>query len=125
MKKSFFALTLVALSSSYAQKIPNMLCHQQIVVYVNPKTFETRKTETNDIKRIDLYRIENDELYITSPTRAEYRYNKLNEIENLRFYGGHKTILFDKEYKSAISTHTYDDEIRVMKFKCSPKAKEK
>jgi hypothetical protein len=60
---------------------------------------------------------------ISSAERNEYRYNKLTEIEKFRFFSGHKTILFDKDYKTAISTHTYDDEIRVLKFRCTLKAK--
>lgn len=118
MKAIFFALLLTAYGNIYAQKIPNLLCHQQIVVNINPKTFAVKKTETDDIKEMDLYRIVNDELFISSPSRSEYRYNKLIEIEKLRFYSGHKTILFDKDFKSAISTHTYEDEIRVIKFRC-------
>jgi hypothetical protein len=123
MKIIFFVLLLVSFGNTYAQKIPNMLCYQQVVVHINPKTFAIKKNETDNIKEIDLYRIENDELYISSASRNEYRYNKLVEIENLRFYSGHKTILFEKDFKNAISTHTYDDEIRVMKFQCLLKSK--
>ena len=125
MKTIFLALLILAGTNSFAQKLPNMLCYPQMVVHIEPKTFAIRKTTSSDIKEMDLYRIDKDELYIYSPTRAEYRYNTLIEIEDLRFYSGHKTLLFEKDYKSAISTHTYDDEIRVMKFQCSPKAKEK
>ena len=123
MKIILFTLLIASYSNIYAQKIPNMLCHQQVVVHINPKTFVIKKTETDNINEIDLYRIENDELFISSPSRNEYRYNKIIEIENLRFYSGHKTILFEKDYKSAISTHTYDDEIRVIKFRCLLKSK--
>lgn len=123
MKIILFTLLLASYGNICAQKIPNMLCHQQLIVHINPKTFAIKKTDTDNIKEIDLYRIENDELFISSQSRKEYRYNKLVEIENLRFYSGHKTILFDKDYKSAVSTHTYEDDIRVMKIRCSLKSK--
>ncbi len=123
MKIIFFTLLLASYSTVYAQKIPNMLCHQKVVVHINPKTFAIKKTETDDIKEIDFYRIENDELFISSASRNEYRYNKLIEIENLRFFSGHKTILFERDYKTAISTHTYDNEIRIIKFQCLLKSK--
>ena len=123
MKKLLFALMMLNLSSAWAQKIPNMLCTSQFVLHINPITFAARRAESSNAQGIDLYRIEKDELYISSAERNEYRYNKLTEIEKFRFFSGHKTLLFDKDYKTAISTHTYDDEIRVLKFRCVLKAK--
>ena len=123
MKKLLFVLVLLGFSHAWAQKIPNMLCTSQYIVHVNPVTFAVRRVEASNTQGIDLYRIENEELYISSAERNEYRYNKLTEIEKHRFYSGHKTLLFDKDYKTVISTHTYDDEIRVLKLRCVMKAK--
>ena len=123
MKTLIFVMLMLNFSHAWAQKIPNMLCTSQFVVHINPTTFATRRNESSNTQGIDLYRIENEELYISSAERNEYRYNKLTEIEKFRFVSGHKTILFDKEYKTAISTHTYDDEIKVLKFRCTLKTK--
>lgn len=118
MKKILLFTFVALLNTGYAQNLPNMICHQVSVVRINPTSFEAKKSETNNIQEMDIYKIEDGELFISSPNRSEYRYNKLVEIEKNRYYSGHKTLLFDKDYKSAISTHTYDDEIRVIKFRC-------
>jgi hypothetical protein len=123
MKKLLVVMLLLALSRAWAQKIPNMLCTSQFVVHINPITFTTKRVESSNTQGTDLYRIENQELYISSNERDEYLYSRLIEVEKSRFIGGHKTILFDKGYKTAISTHTYDDEIRVLKLRCVLKAR--
>jgi hypothetical protein len=123
MKKLVFVMLMFALNQAWAQKIPNMLCTSQFVVHVNPITFAARRVESSNAHGTDLYRIENQELYISSNERNEYFYNKLTEVEKFRFISGHKTMLFDKDYKTAISTHTYDDEIRVLKLRCVLKAR--
>lgn len=123
MKAFLILVMLSSVGNIWAQKIPNLLCQTQFTLHINPITFAVRRVEPSSAQGIDVYRIENDELYISSLDKNEYRYNKLNEAEKFRFYGGHKTILFERDYKYAISTHTYDDDIRVLKLKCSVKSK--
>jgi hypothetical protein len=117
-KKLIFLLLILSAGKAYSQSVPDMVCHQLKIVNINPQSFTVKKTETDNIKEMDLYKISGGELFISSPNRKEYKYNKLVEIDKLRYYAGHKTLLFTQDYSGLITTHTYDDEIRIGKFRC-------
>jgi hypothetical protein len=118
IKSLFFLITILITGQAYSSRVPDMVCHQLKIVHINPQTFSVNKSETDNIKEMDLYKISGGELYVSSPSRKEYKYNKLVEIEKLRYYSGHKTLLFNQDFTSLITTHTYEDEIRVGKFRC-------
>ena len=118
MKAALFLLLTLSIGQAYSQQgIPDMVCHQLKIVHINPQSFAA-KTETDNIQEMNLYKISGGELFISSRDRKEYKYNKLVEIETFRYYAGHKTLLFTQDYSGLITTHTYDDEIRVGKFRC-------
>ena len=101
--------------SVHAQKLSEIICSQEAVLWVDPTTLKEKNITPDQTYR---FRIINKELFIFSEDQLEYKYNKIKEIEKYRFVSGHKTLLFNQDYTSLISSHLYYDEIRISKFKC-------
>jgi hypothetical protein len=66
-----------------------------------------------------LYRFKAGDLYLSSPERSEYHYNKVVQQEPGRFSAGHKTLLFEGDFKRATFVHVYTDEIRISHVSCN------
>jgi hypothetical protein len=67
-----------------------------------------------------LYRLKSGNLYLSSPDRTEYLYNKVIEVEPMRYASGHKTLQFESaDFRTAILVHSYRDEVRVSRANCT------
>lgn len=67
-----------------------------------------------------LYRFKSGNLYLSPPDRTEYLYNKVIEVEPMRYVSGHKTLQFESsDFRTAIFVHTYRDEVRVSRANCA------
>ncbi len=109
---ALFALTAVA----SARPIPDLVCQETRHVFIDPTTLEARERASQTT-----YRFKIGGLYIASPDRAEYLYNKVTESEPMRYTSGHKTIQFeqsDSQFQSAVVVHTYRDEVRISRVSC-------
>ena len=110
---------LVAITSVAAQatQIPNLICRESIVRFVDPKSLETKEFPSSTI-----YRTKDGNLYISSADRAEYLYNSIQESEPSRYVSGHKTIQLIRDQSGKINaqiTHSYKDEVRVSVAICT------
>ena len=101
--------------SNAIASVPNITCTEQQHRFINPLTLESTIHNW-----VTVYRFYNGDLFISSKDRAEYKYNKVDETEYLRYVSGHKTILFTtNKFTDAIIVHTADKlEVRVSHNKC-------
>jgi hypothetical protein len=68
-----------------------------------------------------IYRFKSGSLYVTPTGRSEYLYNKVAEVEPMRYTSGHKVIQFEgnaSAFHTAVFVHTYRDEVRVSRATC-------
>jgi hypothetical protein len=109
---------LLALSSvASARPVPDLVCRETRLVFVDPKTLGVQNQESQTI-----YRFKSGSLYIAPADRTEYLYNKVSEVEPMRYTSGHKVIQFEDDgsgFKTAILVHAYRDEVRVSRVTCS------
>ena len=110
---SGIALAVTAASSWAA--VPDLLCQELKVVLVNPVTLRTAEVKESRT----LYRFKAGDLYLSSPDLSEYRYNKVMQEEPTRYSAGHKTMLFENDFKRATFVHVYTDEIRISHVSCN------
>jgi hypothetical protein len=95
--------------------IPDLVCQQLKVVHVNSRSLVVSEFESRD-----LYRFKAGKLLLSSPDRAEYLYGEVIETEPLRYAVGHKTLIFEfDDFRTAIFVHSYTDEIRVSRARCT------
>ena len=111
---SFLVMTLWFGIASSAP-IPDLVCQELHVIHVDPRTLRTQEYESGTI-----YRFKSEQLYLSSPDRAEYLYNNVVEIEPMRYLSGHKTLQFEAaDFRTAIFVHSYRDEVRVSRARCT------
>jgi hypothetical protein len=116
MHSLWLILLLTVTSSVAARPIPDLICQEARLVFIDPKSLEVHERESQSI-----YRFQSGSLYIRTPDRGEYRYNKVLETEPMRYTSGHKVIQFEgtgSEFRTAILVHTYRDEVRVSRATC-------
>lgn len=112
------ALSPRADAGTEAIPIPDMVCQQVAYIYIPAQIMTTLGAGKGEVG--DLYRIKNSELYISSPRREEYLYNKIEYVEYQRYISGHKTLVFlDREYTELISVHVNGTMIKILKFHCT------
>lgn len=108
-----FAMYL-ALPSAWAAAVPDLVCQELRVIRVDPQSLGVREFESRT-----LYRFRSGNLYLSSPDRTEYLYNKVVEVEPMRYVSGHKTLQFESaDFATAIFVHSYRDEVRVSRATC-------
>ena len=100
---------------AWGAQVPDLVCQELRVTHVDPKSLSVREDESRT-----LYRFRSGSLYLSSPDRAEYLYNKVSEAESMRYIAGHKTVIFESEdFRTAILVHSYRDEVRVSRASCT------
>jgi hypothetical protein len=107
---------LAIASTASARPIPDLVCRETRVVVVDPRSLAVQEQESQTI-----YRFKSGSLYITPTDRGEYLYNKVTEVEPMRYTSGHKVIQFEgngSEFHNAILVHTYRDEVRISRPTC-------
>lgn len=116
MHTLWFIVFLTVTSSVAARPIPDLICHETGLVFIDPKSLEVQERESQT-----MYRFQSGSLYIRAPNSGEYRYDKIVETEPMRYTSGHKVIQFEgngSEFQTAILVHTYRDEVRVSRVTC-------
>ena len=109
-------LCLISFTAA-ALPIPDIVCRETRLVLIAPKSLAVQEQESQTV-----YRFKSGSLYITPSDRGEYRYNKVVEVEPMRYVSGHKIIQFEvggSNFQTAIFVHTYLDEVRVSRATCS------
>ena len=84
---SSFITTLSGVPLGHAA-MPDLECHADEQARIDPITLDVDHSDVSDV-----YRLKGGNLFITTPGRAEYIYNKVVEVEPGRFVSGHKTLL--------------------------------
>lgn len=116
MQSLWFIVLLTVTSSVVARPMPDLICQETRLVFIDPKSLEVQERDSQTI-----YRFQSGSMYIRAPNRGEYRYNKIVETEPMRYTSGHKVIQFEgagSEFRTAILVHTYRDEVRVSRVTC-------
>lgn len=116
MRPVFLMVLLAATSVASAGPVPDLVCRETRMVFVNPKSLAAQEQDGTTT-----YRFKSGSLYITPTDRAEYLYNKVTEVEPMRYSSGYKVIQFEgggSEFGIAIFVHTYRDEVRVSRASC-------
>jgi hypothetical protein len=109
-----FLSSLIATPQAHSA-VPDLICQELRVVDVDPRSL---KVEAYDSRT--LYRFKSGQLFLSSPDRGEYLYNKVTQTEPLRFVSGHKTIQFESDvFRTVILVHTYLDDVRVSRGSCT------
>ncbi len=111
-----FSLSLISFTA-VALPIPDIVCRETRLIFIAPKSLAVQEQESQT-----LYRFKSGSLYITPSDRGEYRYNKVVEVEPMRYVSGHKVIQFEgggSNFQTAIFVHAYLDEVRVSRAACS------
>jgi hypothetical protein len=97
--------------------MPELECHADEQTRIDPITLDADHSDVNDV-----YRIRGGHLFITTPGEAEYRYNKVVEVEPGRFVSGHKTLLLTARTadpgRKLLVLHVHELDIRVTRFFC-------
>ncbi len=98
----------------FCQDLPNLACQTlDEVAYHGSLEGDHRES-------LVIYRFSDRKLYLSSPTREEYLYGEVIEVESgLWFRSGYKAILFDDhEYETAIIVHADSIETRIIRLRC-------
>lgn len=109
------AIAAILIAPSSWARIPDLLCQELKVVLVNPATLRT--TEVKQSRT--LYRFKAGDLFLSTPEVKEYRYNKVVQQETTRFIVGHKTLLFEEDFRRATFVHIYVDDVRISQVSCN------
>lgn len=116
MRPLCFIVLLAVTSAASARPVPDLVCHETRLVFIDPKSLAVEEQEGKTI-----YRFKSGSLYIASTDHAEYLYNKVTEAEPMRYTSGHKVIQFEgsgSKFHTAILVHTYRGEVRVSRATC-------
>lgn len=116
MRSLLLALCLGASLGAIAAPVPNLICNEAKVVYVDPRSLDIGKSGSQTV-----YRFADGKLFLKPADRDEYLYGKVDELEPLRYGVGHKVVLFDgasSDFRSAVAVHTHRDEVRVSRLVC-------
>jgi hypothetical protein len=100
-----------------AAPIPDLICREEGVRNVDPRTLQAREYESSTT-----YRFTSQKLYLKSPARDEHLYGSVSELEPGRYSVGHKIIYISTRESGSIVmqlTHVYTDEVRVSLVKCA------
>jgi hypothetical protein len=113
---SSFVATLGMVPLGHAA-VPDLECHADEQARIDPITLDADHSEVSDS-----YRIKDGNLFITTPGRSEYLYNRIAEVEPGRFVSGHKTLLLAPRTADAgrkvLVLHFHELDIRVTRFFC-------
>jgi hypothetical protein len=111
---SFLVFTLW-LQNALGATVPDLLCQELHVIQVDPHSMKVQEFESRT-----LYRFKAGNLYLSSPDRDEYFYNKVFEVEPMRYAAGHKTLQFETtDFRNAILVHAFRDEVRISRASCT------
>jgi hypothetical protein len=113
-----FALCVVSAAAS-ARPVPDIICRETHFVFIDPRTLDVKEQKSQTI-----YRFAAGSMFITPADRGEYLYNKVVEVEPMRYTSGHKIIQFESsgtQFDTAILVHTHRDEVRVSRAVCAKK----
>ena len=113
--KQLPVIALLVIAPTVHASVPDLLCQELKVVLVNPVTL--RSTELKDTRT--LYRFKAGDLFLSTPDRSEYRYNNVQQQEPLRYSSGHKTLLFEADFRRGTFVHVYTDEVRISHVSCN------
>jgi hypothetical protein len=95
--------------------IPDLVCQELQALQIDPRSLKVEAYESRT-----LYRFKGGKLYLSSPDRSEYLYNRVTETESLRYVSGHKTMHFESDsFRTLVLVHTYLDEVRVSRASCT------
>ena len=113
--KTLLAIPLLLMASIVNGVLPDLLCQELKAALVDPVTLRT-----NEITELrTLYRFNSGSLFLSSPDRSEYLYNKVQQMEQRRFSSGHKTFIFDETFRRGLQVHIYVDEVRISQMSCN------
>lgn len=103
-------------SSPAAIRNSVLVCRSDGELNVDPFSLTSRTFENRD-----LYRFAQGSLYLSSPTREEYRYNDVVEANYLRWTSGYKTIVWqDETFRTGVSVHIEPEgDARVLPLNCN------
>jgi hypothetical protein len=114
MRSLFLIAFAVWPSIGVAAAMPDMVCKESKGIHINPDSLGVQQS-----KGRTLYRFHAGSLYLSSPQKAEYLYNKVQEVEPMRYISGYKTLQFESpSFETAIFVHSYRDEVRVSRVTC-------
>jgi hypothetical protein len=121
-KKTGFLYFLLTLNIQVqASEHPSLLCYQSEKIQIDPISFKATSLKGLDIKKLDLYRFEDNKMYISNPNQTEYFYDNLKLLENFRYLSGRKIIMFSSNFQQVIVSHIASNELSTIKLKCFPK----
>lgn len=111
----YLLVSCLWLQSALSAPIPDLLCQELHVIQIDPHSMRVQEFESRT-----LYRFKAGILYLSSPDQDEYLYNKVVEVEPMRYTAGHKTFQFETaNFRNAILVHTFKDEVRVSHTNCT------
>ena len=116
MRPRHIAAILAVASSASARPVADLVCRETRAVFIDPKSLAVQERGSKAI-----YRFKSGSLYITPTDREEYLYNRITEVEPMRYTSAHKVIQFEgngSEFDTAILVRTYRDEVRVSRATC-------
>jgi hypothetical protein len=113
--RSIAVVVLGSVSLNAGAAVPDLLCQELKVALLNPVTLRT--TEVRESRT--LYRFKGGDLFLSGPDVKEYRYGRVVQQEPLRFGVGHKTLLFEDDFRRGTFVHVYTDEVRVSHASCN------
>lgn len=115
LRQLCFLVLALWLQSASGAAVPDLVCQELRVIQVDPRSLTVMEFESST-----LYRFRSGSLYLSSPDRTEYLYNKVTEVEPMRYVSGHKTLQFESaDFRTAIFVHSYLDEVRVSRAHCT------
>jgi hypothetical protein len=121
-KKAGFIYLLLTLNTQVqAGEHPPLLCYQSEKIQIDPVSFKATSLKGSDLKKLDLYRFEDNKMYISNPNQTEYFYDNLKLLEDFRYLSGKKIIMFSSNFQQVIVSHVASDELSTIKLKCIPK----
>ena len=115
MRQLCFLAFVLWLQSAANAAVPDLVCQELRVVQVDPRSLKVQEHESRT-----LYRFKSGHLYLSSADRTEYLYNKVIEVEPMRYVSCHKTLQFESaDFRTAIFVHSYRDEVRISRANCT------
>lgn len=89
MKYFILTATLLLTSTTWARPVPDLVYRETRFIFVDPISLDVQKRESTTV-----YHFKSGSLYIKPIDRGEYRYNKVVEVESMRYTSGQKVFQF-------------------------------
>jgi len=116
MRTIVIILMIFSPSSLFAADLPNLVCQETRKDHISTGTWEG--FGESQVK--SLYKFVDNQLFLSSPIKEEYRYNSVVETGFRRYQSGYKTIVFiDSNFTVATVTHHDEFSIVVSKLQCT------